>query len=104
MYLCIKLLMNSAKLMEFIQSSKKMDENSEKLSLKGYYQSLPERVAPKQQMVEEIQSECLRLTGKRPTITSVRNWVLYGIKPQNAMYVQAIVNVTGIKEENLWLD
>ena len=90
--------------MEIIQSSKKNGENSQNLSLKGYYQSLPERVAPKQQMIEEIQAECERLTGVRPTVTTVRNWVLYDIKPQKPQYVQAIVKVTGIKEDCLWQD
>ena len=93
---------HKTKVMEIIQSSKKMGEKTEKITLKCYYQSLPERVAPKQKLLEEIQEECDRLTGKRPTITTVRNWVLYDIKPQSPMYVQAIVNVTGIKEEDLW--
>jgi hypothetical protein len=93
-----------AKLMENIQSSKKMEGNLEKLSLKGYYQSLPERIAPKQKMLEEIQEECDRLTSVKPTMTTIRNWVLYGLRPQNPMHVQAIVNVTGIAEEDLWQD
>ena len=79
-----------------------MSENIQKLSLKGYYMSLPERIAPKQQMLEEIQRKCEEKTGKMPTITSVRNWVLYDIKPQNPLYIEAIVEVTGIKEEDLW--
>lgn len=90
--------------MENIQSSKKTDVNLENLSLKGYYQSLPERVAPKQQLVEKIQAECKKMTGVCPTTSTVRNWVLYGIKPQKAIFIQAIINVTGIKKENLWKD
>ena len=90
--------------MEIIQSSKKMAENLEKITLKGYYRSLPERIAPKQKLLEDIQDECGRLTGVRPTITTVRNWILYGLKPKNVLHVQAIVNVTKIEEADLWQD
>ena len=90
--------------MENIQLSKDLVEKSEILSLRGYYNRLPERIAPKQKFLEDVQSECYRLTGTRPTLTTVRNWVLYGLKPKNHVFVDAIVNVTGIKEENLWVD
>ena len=90
--------------MENIQSSKDFNENSEKLSLKGYYQSLPERVAPKQQLLEEIQRGCERVTGIRPTITTVRNWVLYGLRPKRPEHIEVISKITGIKEELLWKD
>ena len=50
-----------------------MEGNLEKLSLKGYYQSLPERIAPKLQMIEEIQRGCEAVDGKKPTVTTVRN-------------------------------
>lgn len=88
--------------MEIIQSSKENCEKSEKIHLREYYLSLPERIAPKQRMLESIQDECERLTGVKPTITTVRNWVLYGLRPQKPLYTQAIVNVTKIKEEDLW--
>ena len=90
--------------MENIQSSKDFKENSEKLSLKGYYQSLPERVAPKQQLLEEIQRGCESVTGKRPTITTVRNWVLYGLRPKRHEHIEVISKITGINEELLWKD
>ena len=79
-----------------------MWEKAEKIHLKEYYQSLPERIAPKQQMLESIQQECERLSNVKPTMATVRNWVLYGLRPQNPMHVQAIVNVTNIREEDLW--
>lgn len=81
-----------------------MSENSKKLSLRGYYLSLPDRVAPKLKLLEDIQKRCEELGGKAVTITSVRNWVLYGIKPKNESHVKAISEVTQIKEEDLWLD
>ena len=90
--------------MKNIQSSKDLCKNPQKTSLKGYYQSLPDRVAPKQQMLEELQRKCGERTGKAPTLTTVRNWVLYDIKPQNPVYIEVIVEVTGIKEEDLWED
>ena len=88
--------------MEIIQSSKKMEEKVEKISLKRYYSALPERIAPKQKLLEEIQQKCYEKTGFVPTMTSIRNWVLYDIRPKNQQYVEAIVEVTGIKEEDLW--
>ena len=81
-----------------------MSENNQKITLKGYYQALPERVSPKLQMLEEIQRRCEKLTGKLVTMTTLRNWVLYGIKPQEPLHIQAISEVTGIKEEDLWED
>jgi hypothetical protein len=90
--------------MEIIQSSKKMEGNLEKISLKGYYLSLPERIAPKQRLLEEIQQKCKEKTGTTPTMTSIRNWVLYDMRPKNPLYIEAIVEVTGIKEEDLWQD
>ena len=88
--------------MEIIQSSKKMEEKVQKITLKGYYMSLPERIAPKQQLLEEIQRKCFDKTGTNPTITSIRNWVLYDMRPKNPLYIEAIVEVTGIREEDLW--
>ena len=90
--------------MEIVQSSKKMGENLKKMSLKGYYKSLPERIAPKQMLVDDIQDECERMTGSRPTMASVKNWILYDMKPKNPLHVKAIAKVTGIKEEYLWQD
>lgn len=90
--------------MENIQSSKDFGRNLEKITLKGYYQNLPKRVSPKQQMLEEIQNECENLSGDRPTMVTVRNWVLYGLKPKNVKHIDAIVKVTGIAEEDLWED
>ena len=90
--------------MENIQSSKNLGKNLKKLSLRGYYYSLPDRIAPKQKMLEDIQSECERITGKCPTLQTVRNWVLYGLVPRDQRYIEAIVKVTGLAEEDLWKD
>lgn len=90
------------KVMENIQSSKDFGEKSEKLTLKGYYQSLPERYSPKQRLLENIQQKCEEFTGKVVTVTTLRNWVLYGIKPKDPLHVKAISEVTGIREEDLW--
>lgn len=73
-----------------------MDEKNNKLSLKGYYQSLPERISPKQDFLEKIAKRCNK------TVTTVRNWVLYNIKPMNPEHVRIISEETGIKEEDLW--
>ena len=90
------------KVMENIQSSKDFVEKSAKLTLKGYYKSLPERFSPKQRLLEDIQQRCEELTGEVVTVTTLRNWVLYGRKPRNPLHVRAISEITGIKEEYLW--
>ena len=90
--------------MENNQSSKDFMQKSQKLSLLGYYQGLPERVAPKQQFLEEIQRRCEQATGKLVTMTTVRNWVLYGRRPNRHECVAVISELTGIKEVDLWQD
>jgi len=88
--------------MENIQSSKRFQQNFEKISLRGYYNGLPERVSPKLQFLEEIQRRCKEESGKQVTMATVRNWVLYGIKPMNPIHVKVISDITNIKEEDLW--
>ena len=80
-----------------------MSENLENLSPKGYplkeyYLQLPERTAPKSDFLEKIVSGCA------VTMTTARNWVLYGIRPNNPEHIRFISELTGISEEDLWKD
>lgn len=73
-------------------------DKTEKMTLKGYYKKLPDRSAPKYDFVSLIADRC------HVTKQTVRNWVLYGIKPQQHIHTEILSEVTGISEEDLWTD
>lgn len=79
-------------------SSNTLGEESQKITLKGYYNKLPLRSAPRNDFIVDIAREC------KVTVQTVRNWVLYGIKPQQHIHVEILCKKTGIKEEDLWKD
>ncbi len=72
-------------------------ENGE-MTLKGYYQSLPDASYPKTDFVNEIASEA------KVSAATVRNWVVYGMKPKNKKHIEILVKHTGIPAEKLWKD
>lgn len=82
--------------MENVQLSKDSVHKFPKLSLRGYYQSLPKSISPKTQFLEELVSRC------NVTLATVRNWVLYDIKPKEVEHRKIISEITGIREEDLW--
>lgn len=84
--------------MENIKTSNTFKGNAQKLTLKGYYQNLPLRSAPRYDFITEVARQC------KVTEQTVRNWVLYGIKPQQHCHVEILCKVTGIEEEDLWKD
>ena len=84
--------------MENVQLSNTFGQKVEKLTLKGYYKKLPIRNAPRYDFIKEVSSKC------HVTLNTVRNWVLYGIKPQQRCHVEILSRLTGIKEEDLWKD
>ena len=73
-------------------------EKVQKMTLKGYYQQLPDAVHPKTDFVNEIAIE----TGV--SIATVRNWVIYGMRPQNRKHIDVLVRKTGIPADELWQD
>lgn len=84
--------------MENIQTSNTFEKNSQKMTLKGYYQKLPLRSAPRLDFINEIMRRC------NVREQTVRNWVLYGMKPQQKIHREILSEVTGISEEDLWKD
>lgn len=84
--------------MENIQSSNTFEENSQKITLKGYYQRLPLRTAPRYDFIREVAKRC------KVREQTVRNWILYGMKPQQHIHVEILSKLTGINEEDLWKD
>lgn len=87
-----------AKLMKDQQTPKDFKENPPTMTLKGYYQSLPLRNAPRYNFLTEVAKRC------KVTEQTVRNWVLYGVKPQQQVHIEILSEMTGIKKENLWKD
>ena len=71
---------------------------SAKMTLKDYYKSLPERTSPKLEFLENIAKGC------GVTVTSARNWCLYGMKPKSYKSIKVLEELTGIQEEDLWTD
>ena len=71
-------------------------KKNEKLTLKGYYESLPLRTAPRKEFLKRISERC------SVSEQTARNWCIYGMRPQNFMHVKVLSELTGIKIEDLW--
>lgn len=72
-------------------------EKTEKMTLKGYFESLPKRKSPRKDFVTEVARRC------GVSEQTVRNWCIYGMKPQDFKHVKILSEMTGIKEEDLWM-
>ena len=68
----------------------------QKMTLKGYYLDLPDAVHPKTDFINEIAIEA------GVSAATVRNWVIYGMKPQNRKHVELLIKKTGIPADELW--
>lgn len=75
-----------------------MKGEQEKMTLRGYYESLPDATCPKTDFINEIASK----TGV--TSSTVRNWIFYGMKPANENHIGVLVEVTGIPADKLWAE
>jgi len=89
---------NNAKLAKMFESKAENQEKVQKLTLKGYYLQIPDAVHPKTDFVNEIAMEA------GVSVATVRNWVIYGMKPQNRKHVDILVRKTGIPADELWED
>lgn len=93
-----KSLYNTTKIMESINNSNSFVKNEQIITLKGYYLNLPDSTHPKTEFINEV----IKRTGV--SFTTARNWVIYGMKPNNPEHVKALVEITGIPAANLWND
>lgn len=75
-----------------------MKKNKEKMTLRGYYDELPDAECPKTNFINTIVAR----TGV--SATTVRNWIFYGMKPANENHINILVDVTGIPANELWAD
>lgn len=67
-----------------------------KMTLKGYYDSLPRARYPKTEFINRIVCEC------GVTSTTARNWIAGFTKPSEDTQKVAICKITGIPYETLW--
>lgn len=72
-------------------------EKRKKMTIKDYYSSLPKRKSPRKEFIQEVCSRC------GVTEQTVRNWCIYGMKPQDFRHVKVLSEITGIAEEDLWM-
>lgn len=72
-------------------------EKTKKLTLRDYYyERLTRPICPRKEFIKGIALRCG--VGE----VTVRNWVLYGMRPQNPQHIKMLSEMTGIKEEDLW--
>ena len=86
----------SAKVIKISQMANKKLENPQKMTLKGYYQNLPDATHPKTEFVNRIMVEC------GVSFTTARNWVVGITKPFKPEHVQKLSEMTGIPADELW--
>lgn len=80
------------------ERSEEKQAKLEKMTLKGYYLSLPNASHPKTDLINEIAVEA------GVSATTVRNWVKYGMRPLDKRHINVLVRKTGIAAEDLWAD
>ena len=73
-------------------------QNEPKMTLKGYYMSLPDASHPKTDFMNDVARKC------RVSVGAVRGWIFYGLKPQNKKNVEILARMTGIPATELWED
>ena len=84
--------------MENIKNSNNSHGNGRLMTLKGYYKNLPAPTYPKKEFVRTIASKC------DVSESTVRNWVMYGFRPDNEEHIKILSNETGIPVEELWIE
>ena len=82
--------------MKNVPLTKQNAEKKKKMTLKSYYSALADQKTPLQAFVAEVSERC------GVSEQTVRNWCLYGIKPQSYAYVKVLMEVTGLEEDELW--
>ena len=68
----------------------------EKRTLREFYSSLPNAVHPKTDFINEVAVEAGVST------MTVRNWVVYGMRPLNKKHIEILARKTGIPAEEMW--
>lgn len=74
------------------------EEKNQKMTLKGYYDDLPEASYPKTEFINKLSVLCNTSTA------TVRNWIRGVSKPSRDSCIDILVEETGIPKESLWND
>lgn len=74
------------------------EEKNQKITLKGYYDDLPDASCPKTEFVNRLANLC------HTSATTVRNWIRGVAKPKKEWRIDIIARETGISKECLWND
>lgn len=82
--------------MKVVETNTEISEKSQKMTLQGYYDSLPSSTHPKTDFVNMIASQCGVSTA------TVRNWIAYGMRPSNPHHIELLSQITGIPQNELW--
>ena len=82
--------------MKNVLSPNSNGEKIKKMTLKSYYSALAEQKTPLQTFIATVSERC------GVSEQTVRNWCLYGIKPQSYEHVKVLMEMTGLKEKDLW--
>jgi len=68
------------------------------MTLRGYYDALPDACHPKTDFVNEVAIEA------GVSVQTVRNWIRYGMRPSRYEHVELLSRKTGIAINDLWKD
>ena len=66
------------------------------MTLRGYYDSLPEPTKPQQDFVREVMVRC------KVSETTVYNWLSGRSRPSDPRHISVLCEITGLKEDDLW--
>ena len=69
---------------------------SRNITLESYYRGLPKASYPKSSFIALVASKC------EVTHITVRNWIKYGMRPNNPEHIKILSEITGIPEEELF--
>lgn len=86
------------KLMKSIGNSNPLGNTESKMTLKDYFDSIPEASAPRQDFLKKMMEK----TGC--PYSTVRSWFVYGIKPREERIIGILQEETGIAPEEMWQD
>lgn len=82
--------------MKKVDKPKRKSATAGRMTLLGYYNSLPPRTFPKSDFIDSVAEQC----GVEPA--SVRNWVMGRNKPSKPEHIEVLVQMTGVPAEQLW--
>lgn len=78
--------------------TKTINRKRQNLTLKGYYEGLPEPTRPKREFILEIVMRC------KVAETTVFNWISGRTRASDPKHIAALSEITGIPAEDLWKD